>query len=92
MKTKWFYPAQAEAKIKLEKMFVQYRCDWQVVTKDRVIEQYTGFLEENYSKKIIAWVSDKKPDTSIQVICHMIKQGKDRYTILIFKTELIASN
>lgn len=92
MKTKWFYPAQATAKEKLDKMFVQYRCDWQVVTKDRVIEQYTGFLEEGYTKKSIHWGSEQDLQKSIQVICHMIKQGKDRFTVLIFKTQLIASN
>lgn len=72
MKDKWFYGPQKDATQRLDNIFnpERYRCDYQIVTKDRVIEQYSGLNEKM---------------EAIQVQVQLVKHGKDNCSVFIFE-------
>lgn len=58
MAKKWFSPLQTEVAEKITKKYGEdsFRCNWQVVTKGRVLEQYTttdysAMILVNYVKR-----------------------------------------
>lgn len=76
-KRKWFFDAQHEAGKVLDEMFEHCPCNYQQVTKDRVIEGYTGFKKDGGEPQAIE--------------VHILKRGS-KVVFLIFEMKLIASN
>lgn len=74
---KWFYPSLDIVNKKLDSMYIERRCQFQVVTKDRVIEQ---------------WRCHKLGGEAVDVLVNIIKRYGGNHTILISELTLVATD
>lgn len=72
-KQKWFYAAQAEVETELRKQYEHLNCQYQIVTKDRVIE---------YTKA-------QNPGTEADMLLISISKQGSHTSVLIHKTEYV---
>lgn len=87
VKQKWFWPLQKTMGERFDQMYPNRArtCMFQVVTKDRIIEQWQIFPDPDKASPI------NQEATTIALV-HMIKRGKDSHTLLMYEMKFVASN
>lgn len=79
-KRKWYWDTNEIATKKLSALFRDYTCIFQVISRDRVIEQYRCYS------------FDESKKDSIDVLVSMIKRTHGNHTVLIYEMKFIASD
>lgn len=75
---RWFYPAQEQAMEELRKRFEHLPCNYQLFSKDRIVESYTGF---NTGKDVVV--------IDVLYVDHGSDKNHTHVSVLIFEKTYI---